>query len=223
MSTTSTGGEGAKMAVDLGCGGGGASMGLSRAGFKIVGVDIKPQPEYPFRLMIGDATKSQSVTESWFFKYGKPDFVWASMPCQAYSWSAKRWHKVYADLITPMREILETMGFPFVLENVEGAPLRHDLMLCGCMFGLKVFKRRYFEIHGFKVGQPMHPKHTDSVRNGSMVTTAGHGGDGSAKLKDWQNALGIDWITDKHTLAQAIPPAYSEYIARAFMESEEVA
>lgn len=209
------------MAVDLGCGAGGASVGLRRAGFKFVfGIDIERQPEYPhdigngFNFWRTDAT----TLGSWLRDGEKVELVWASMPCQAYSWSAKRWHKKYPELIGPVRKMLLKTGIPFVLENVTGAPIRHDLMLCGCMFGLKVFKRRYFEIHGFQVSQPMHPKHTNSVKHGDMVTTAGHGGHGSAKLKDWQNALQIDWIKDKHTLAQAIPPAYSEYIGRQFIE-----
>jgi hypothetical protein len=209
------------LAIDLGCGGGGASVGLYRAGFRVIGIDIDSQPDYPKRLEDGafNFWKTDAMTLGSWLREGEPiSLVWASMPCQAYTWSAKRWNKKYPDLISPIRIMLESTGLPFVLENVPGAPIRHDLMLCGCMFGLRVFKRRYFEVHGFEIGQPMHGKHTNSVKNGDMVTTAGHGGDGSARLRDWQNALGIDWISDKHTLAQAIPPAYGEYIGRGFLE-----
>ena len=205
-----------KVAVDLGCGAGGASMGLTRAGFDVLGIDVEAQPEYPFRFWRTDVT---TLSSDWFKNGTKIGLVWASMPCQAYSWSAKRWHKRYPKLIEPVREKLLDAGVPFVLENVNGAPIRHDLMLCGTMFGLRVFKHRYFEIHGFKVSSILHPKHTNTVKHGDMVTTAGHGGNGSAKLKDWQNALGINWVKNKYSLAQAIPPAYSEYIGSSAKEN----
>ena len=121
------------------------------------------------------------------------------------------------------RNILLEIGKPFVIENVFGAPIKKDLMLYGTMFGLKVIKHRIFEIHGFHVLQLIHNQHKGKVTNGDYITTAGHGGDNiknHSGLKDWQNALGINWITDKHMLAEAIPPAYSKYIGKSFLKPQ---
>ena len=197
-------------ALDLFCCAGGAGMGLHRAGFEVVGVDIKPQPRYPFEFHQADALT---------FPLAGFDFIWASPPCQAYSWSAKRWKDIErADLLDPIRQRLLRQPAPFVIENVVGAPLRIDLVLMGQMFGLRVIKRRHFELERFWVLQP------ERVKPGRIgfgpkdfVTVAGHGGNGSARLSNWQDATGIDWMT-KPEMAEAIPPAYSEFIGRAAMQ-----
>jgi DNA (cytosine-5)-methyltransferase 1 len=103
-------------------------------------------------------------------------------------------------------------------------------MLCGEMFGLKVIRHRYFEAEGFEVAQPEHVKHRGMVKDGYYVTVAGNGGDyaghnfcklndlpGATQLETWQYAMGIDWICNKNTLREAVPPAYSEYIFRQFL------
>lgn len=202
-------------AIDLYCGAGGASMGLHRAGFDVVGVDIAPQPNYPFRFIHADALDAS---------LDGFDFAWASPPCQAYSWSARRWRNIErADLVEPTRARLLAAGIPFVIENVPGAPIRADLVLTGQMFGLRVIRRRHFELHRFWAMQPPH------VRPGRIgfgpadfVTVAGHGGDGSARLDNWRDAMGIDWMA-KRELAESIPPAYSEYIGRAALAHLEEA
>lgn len=213
-------GTGRPLAIDLFCGAGGASMGLHRAGFDVVGVDNRPQPRYPFQFVLGDALAIADLAQA--------DFIWASPPCQAYSWSAKRWHDVErVDLMEPTRALLNQYGGPWVIENVVGAPLHHPARLCGVMFGLGVIRHRLFEAN-FWLMAPEHVPHTGTVKTGEYVTVAGHGGNnakgrGSRAAK--QAAMGIDWMSDEE-LNQAIPPAYGEYIGRAalaWMQAEREA
>lgn len=208
------------LAVDLFCCAGGASVGLRRAGFDVRGVDITPQPRYPFPFTQGDAL-SADISDA--------DFVWASPPCQRFSALAKRngnGHE-WPDLVEPIRAKLDTWGGPYVIENVEGAPLRKDLVLCGTMFpGLRVQRHRVFEAN-FPIPQPTHGKHplthtfdrrkrhfgkTDEMRDFVQVT-----GGGNCTLGAASDAMGIDWMT-KVEINEAIPPAYSEYIGRHAME-----
>jgi DNA (cytosine-5)-methyltransferase 1 len=169
-------------ALDLFCCAGGAGMGLHRAGFEVVGVDIRPQPRYPFEFHQADALT---------FPTDGFDFIWASPPCQAYSWSAKRWKDVErADLLDPIRQRLLKQPAPF-------------------------------ELHGFWTMQPPNVK-PGRIGFGpdDFVTVAGHGGDGSGRLSNWQDATGIDWMT-KPEMAEAIPPAYSEFIGKAAIQHIE--
>lgn len=187
------------------------SKGFVNAGHQVTGVDITDDHQYPFDFVHSDVFE---LKQDFFEQF---DFIHASPPCQHYSWSAKRWHKEFPDLIDKTRSLLQRTGKPHIIENVIGAPLRNDLMLCGEMFNLRVLRHRIFETHGFTVLQPLHEKHRPPIDKGHSyyACVAGHGGEGySFKLKDWQNAIGIDWITRKEHLTQAIPPAYSEYIAR---------
>lgn len=192
-------------ALDLFCGAGGASMGLHRAGFDVTGVDIKPQPRYPFRFVQGDALRPP-------FDLSQFDFIWASPPCQATSIGAKRWHKEWPQLIPAMRALL--FGQPLTaIENNERAPMRRDLILEGPMFGLKTFRRRMFELT-FLILAPQSRGVTGPRIDPAMVTCAGHGGHGSNAIGKWREAMGIDWMS-KAEMAQAIPPAYSEFVGRA--------
>jgi len=203
-------------ALDLFCCAGGSSVGLKQAGFtSVVGVSWIKEPEYPFELIVADSLKLNIKFLQNF------DFIWASPPCQAYTWAAKRWHNIErVDLIMDTRKLLLMAGKPFVIENVPAAKLRKDLILCGEMFNLKVIRHRIFEIHGFTVKQPQHIRHKGTVKGGYYVTVAGHGGDGKATLKSWQEGMGINWITNKHNLAEAVPPAYAKYIGEAFLNGK---
>jgi DNA (cytosine-5)-methyltransferase 1 len=121
--------------ADLFCKAGGAGMGYYRAGFDVVGVDIEPQPRYPFEFVQADALT---------FDLDGFDAYHASPPCQGFS-AMKRATKVeHADLLTPTRARLLATGRPFVLENVEGAPLHEPWKLCGTQFGLKTRRHRLF-------------------------------------------------------------------------------
>lgn len=195
--------------LDLFCGAGGAAMGYHRAGFDVVGVDLHPHPRYPFAFVQADALEPP-------FDLSDFDAIHASPPCQAYSWAAKRWRQIErADLVDRTRTLLEASGVPWVIENVIGAPLRRQIVLCGTQFGKDLVRHRRFE-SSLLLLMPPRCVHFGSVRAGDYVTVAGHGGDnakgrGSRAAK--QEAMGIDWAND-HELNQAIPPAYTEFIGR---------
>ena len=198
--------------LDLFCGAGGAAMGYHRAGFDVVGVDNRPQPNYPFAFRRADAL---AVLEAEVV-YGI-DAIHASPPCQSYS----RMHGSRGpDLISQTRELLEDIGLPYVIENVEGAPLRDPILLCGSMFDLDVKRHRLFEAiwplrdhpwpcrHGIwspRFDVQDHGKHYKS----RTVPVFGTGGGKAAE--HWAEAMGIDWMT-RDELSQAVPPAYTEFI-----------
>jgi DNA (cytosine-5)-methyltransferase 1 len=192
-------------------------MGLHRAGFDVTGVDIVPRPNYPFRFVQADALSPP-------FRLQDFDFIWASPPCQHASWGTVRWRnegREYPALIEPTRDMLNASGVPYVIENVVGAAVRPDLVLTGEMFGLKVIRRRHFELGGWWYLGPVRP-YVGKIQGGDFCTVAGHGGDAGAGRTSkvaWQSAMGIDWMT-KEEMAQAIPPAYGEYIGRAFLAQQ---
>ncbi|HRD59350.1 DNA cytosine methyltransferase [uncultured Nocardioides sp.] len=221
--------------LDLFCGAGGAAMGYHRAGFEVVGVDIEPQPDYPFEFHQLDATAlRRDVLNGCFHEYGpgsalpgrsdvclgRFDAVHMSPPCQASSALTKGTNRgrEYQQLIPAMREWAASTGLPTVLENVQGSDLRRDLTLCGEMFGLDVIRHRYFEVSGFTATQPEHKPHRGRVRgwrhgtyyDGPYVAVGDGGGKGS--VAEWQAAMGIDWCSDRKSIAEAIPPSYTEHI-----------
>jgi hypothetical protein len=189
-------------------------MGLHRAGFEVVGVDIKPQPRYPFEHHVADALT---------FPLDGFDLIWASPPCQRYSMYARNMGTAHnhPDLVVPVRARLEASGVPFIIENVPGAPLRADVILCGSMFGLAVRRHRLFEC-SFLVG--LAPAACDHSR--PAIPVYGHGTPqwyrmrcGNIGLAEKRAAMGdIDWM-NRDELSQAIPPAYSEWLARRFLEA----
>jgi DNA (cytosine-5)-methyltransferase 1 len=137
--------------LDLFCGAGGAAVGYHRAGFaEIVGVDIKPQPRYPFTFVLGDALEYVRAHGHEF------DAIHASPPCQKFTTLRGMWnHKDdHPDLVEPTRLLLRPLGTPYAIENVPGSPLRRGaLKLCGTMFGLttadgraELRRHRYFEL-----------------------------------------------------------------------------
>ena len=200
-------------------------MGLHRAGFdEIVGIDIEPHPNYPFEFIQGDAT-NPPVKPSDF------DFIWASPPCQMFSCATKinpkqtsRRRGKYNNLIPQTQELLKTSNIPYCIENVPKAPIREDILLCGEMFGLRVIRHRIFEISGFFVKQPKHKKH-----EGYYYSICGDTPPSQERRKrilmglkqeptreTWGNAMDITWSKSKKNISEAIPPAYSEYIAKEF-------
>lgn len=207
--------------LDLFCGAGGAAMGYSRAGFEVVGVDIAAQPNYPFEFHQADALAVLSTTFPHIFSF---DAIHASPPCQHYSDLAKRNGNADAwpDLIPEVRRLLEKTGLPYIIENVEGAPLIDPVMLCGTQFpGLRVIRHRLFEANFPIAPRSFHPKHplvfTHDKRKAhygllnqdeAFVQVTGGG---NCSVKNAREAMGIDWMT-KDELNEAIPPAYTEYL-----------
>lgn len=205
--------------LDLFCGAGGAAMGYARAGFDVVGVDIKPQPHYPFDFIQADAMT---------FPLNGFDVVHASPPCQRYSDLARRNGNAEAwpDLVRAVRMRLTTINIAWVIENVEGAPLINPTVLCGTMFpGLRVLRHRLFESN-IPLTAPPHKPHplvyTRDKRKPhygqlnewtSPVMVNGGGNCSAAAARD---AMGIDWMT-KDELNEAIPPAYTEWIGRQLL------
>lgn len=210
--------------LDLFCCAGGAAMGYHKAGFEVVGIDIVPQPSYPFPFVQTDATKLDRKFLATF------DVIHASPPCQAYSDLAARngngdeWPK----LIEPVRAMLLDVGRPYIIENVEGAPLINYVVLCGTMFGeLRVLRHRLFETN-FPLEPPAHGKHplvhtldkrknhygkTDEWTDYVQVT-----GGGNCSIAAARDAMGINWMI-KREINEAIPPVYAEYVGKAALEA----
>lgn len=203
-------------ALDVFCCAGGMAMGLHRAGFDVYGVDLHPQPRYPFPFIQADALD--------FLRFPLVGFsyVHASPPCQAYSdLKTKLTSRQYPKLIEPVRELLEASGLPYTIENVPEAPMRDPVILCGTMFGgLRVIRHRAFESN-VPLYAPPHGKHplvfTHDKRKAhygkldqdeSFVQVTGGGNCSIANARD---AMGIDWM-NKHELNEAIPPAYGQHI-----------
>ncbi|WP_307855779.1 DNA methylase [Kibdelosporangium banguiense] len=205
------------MLLDAFCRKGGAGYGYQAAGFNVVGVDIEDHSNgYPGEFHQGDAVE-------FIRRHGHEfDVIHASPPCQRETALTKGTNKgrVYPDLIPPTRIELDRTGRPWVMENVQGSQLRKDLVLCGLSFGLRVFRHRVFELSDVIISQPVHPSHRGhrvagwrhgQYYEGDMVAVYGDGG-GKGSLADWQDAMGIPWMTNRLDLAEAIPPAYTEHI-----------
>lgn len=208
--------------LDLFCGAGGAGMGYHRAGFEVVGVDIQPQPRYPFPHVQDDALEVLRALDGYSWPgVGTVDAIHASPPCQDHMRSPMRGQAEHGTgwLLEATRERLEALGVPYVIENVPGAPMRTDYRLCGCMFGLTVSRERWFETswHGFDLRAPCH--HPEPIVN-PMRTAHGpwYREHGRIPTRDEvAAAMGIGWMRGEE-IKQAIPPAYTEYIGRALLE-----
>lgn len=195
--------------LDLFCCAGGAAYGYMLAGFDVTGIDIKPQPRYPFAFVLGDAF--EYVAEHGY-EYAA---IHASPPCQRYSEATPPANRGnHPDLIAPIRELLQATGKPYVIENVKGAPLSSDaVMLVGSMFGLRTMRPRLFEC-SFPVPfmlAPMpfakHAKMGRPPKEGEYVHVVGH----MSNVPYCRDAMGIDWMVQGE-LAEALPPAYTTFI-----------
>ncbi len=215
--------------LDLFGGAGGAARGYQRAGFHVTSVDIEAQPDSCADEFV--QASALAVLADWEYVAGF-DLVHASPPCQASCALTKGTNRgrEYVNLIPVTRELLRLVGVPWVIENVQGADLRRDLTLCGEMFGLGVIRHRYFEVDGFTVAQPAHVPHRGRVRgwrhgqwfDGPYVAVYGDGG-GKGTVAEWQQAMGIDWTDSRLSIAEAIPPAYSQLVGEQFLAQRSAA
>jgi DNA (cytosine-5)-methyltransferase 1 len=215
--------------LDLFCKAGGAGKGYADAGFEVIGVDIEPQPRYPFVFIQTDAigalerlVSGGAVGGGCLQDYGLPDFdaIHASPPCQRYTiaQNARKNADAHPDLVPPVRAVLRDLGLPYVIENVKGAPMENAVELCGVSFGLghdgfELRRHRLFECsfpvmvppcqHGSLPAAPVfgHNAGRDFVRR------YGRGYNAAAKAA----AMGIDWM-NRDEVSEAIPPAFTEHI-----------
>lgn len=219
--------------LDLFCCAGGAGVGYHRAGFEVVGVDIEPQLNYPFEFHQADALEFLAEHGHEF------DAIHASPPCQLYSITKHAHTRKHPDLLIPTRDAVRASGLPYVIENVEGAPLIDPLTLCGSEFGLTALdvdgvplalrRHRLFESNAFLMGAGGCSHDPDVIVGGSYTGVYAHftkpaGRDDPARRGGYTpavpvraNLLGIDWPMSEHELAQAIPPSYTEWIGAQLM------
>ncbi|MFJ3041868.1 DNA cytosine methyltransferase [Streptomyces tendae] len=205
--------------LDLFCHRGGMAMGYHQAGFDVVGVDLDAScaEEYPFTFVHGDAIE-------YLLAHGHEyDLVHGSPPCQKYTPLNAYNHKTYPDLIAPTRAAMRAIGRPYVIENVEAArpEMVDPVMLCGPMFGLRMYRHRLFEA-SFPLTPPPHPAHVARcTRNGYLPTperpfmTITGGRHSKAWQRAAAQAMGTPWITTIRGVCEAIPPAYAKHIGHA--------
>lgn len=216
--------------IDLFCKAGGASWGYYEAGFDVVGIDIEPQPHYPFTFIHMDAIEFLADFPEWA---RLATLIHASPPCKDHTKLKALTGREYVSLIAPTREGLDATGIPYVIENVPGSPLIDPVILCGSMFGLGVRRHRHFELKHWKMQQPecrhaeqnaaspMYPTkryHSGKpvIHMSPVVGVFGRGqGLGPGEIDLWRQAMGIPWMT-KDELAQAIPPAYTRFLGEQF-------
>lgn len=212
--------------LDLFCGAGGAGMGYHRAGFDVIGVDIERHDDYPFPLLIGDAVAF--LDAGWADHF---DAIHASPPCPRYSTATPADRRdQHPDLVGPIRDRLQAWGGPYVIENVPGAPLENPVRLCGSTFALGVRRHRLFEsnvpmlqpecdhksqsqvwgVYGDH-GDAKPVRRPDGTRRGDKARDAAHAGE----------VMGIDWMTRWDDLADAIPPAYTQWLGAALIDDIE--
>jgi DNA (cytosine-5)-methyltransferase 1 len=203
--------------LDLFCCQGGASAGYVAAGLAVVGVDIDPQPRYPYEFHQADALDYLAEHG------GEFDLIHASPPCQGYSNAQRIQGREHPMLIDAVRDMLDQLGKPYVIENVPGAPLRDPITLCGSMFGLRTYRHRLFESNvplaaldhqahatgQIKMGRPLVP--------GDFYQAVGNFS-GVAYVRD---DLGVPWM-NRDGIRESIPPVYATHIGTQLMASVTV-
>jgi DNA (cytosine-5)-methyltransferase 1 len=213
--------------LDLFCCEGGAAVGYHRAGFDVIGVDIEPQPRYPFHFIRADV---MTLDMDWITTHANA--IHASPPCQSYTTMSNRHGSKELELIEPVRELLRATGLPYIIENVVGARrhMKDPLMLHGGHFGINVYRPRLFESNVLL----MAPTPAKPPKNAAAVygreRDAGYliweRVDGSrlvrASLDEAREAMGMPWAS-WNGCREAIPPAYTEFIGAQLLEHVKAA
>lgn len=203
------------------CGGvGGAAEGYRRAGLEVTCVDIEPQPDNPFKTIQADLLDLNPWELTGF------DLIHISPPCQRDApitrGTNQHLRHTYPDLYGPAKKLAQDSGIPYVIENPASRP---DVVLCGEMFSLKVIRHRKFELGGWTADKPEHKAHRGRVAGmrhgvwyeGPYFAVYGNGG-GKGTVPQWQDAMGIHWTNNRKSIAEAIPPAYTEWVGTQFTE-----
>jgi DNA (cytosine-5)-methyltransferase 1 len=198
--------------LDLFCCQGGASRGYVDAGWEVVGIDIDPQPRYPFAFIQADALDYLSYNGAWDF-----DAIHASPPCQAHTKAWKLNKRDHPKLIAPTRDLLIQTGLPYVIENVEEArdELIDPVMLCGESFELETYRHRLFETN-WPLTAPEHLPHMVRTTKMGRVPIEGEYMHIVGNFSGVEKARGImqmPWA-NRDGLREAIPPPYTRFIGR---------
>lgn len=203
--------------LDLYCCQGGAARGYHDAGFEVVGVDIDPQPRYPYEFHQADAL--EFLVAHWH----EFDAVHASPPCHDHSsLSSLSGLNGSGHLLADTRTALLALPLPWVIENVPGAPMRADITLCGEMFGLRTCRHRWFELSDPMLAPVFsHPRHRapTSTKKRRACWDAGMNISATGDIGSTIGALvmDIDWMTGDG-LAQALPPAYTRVVGAHLLD-----
>lgn len=203
--------------IDLFCCQGGASKGYADAGFTVIGVDIEPQPRYPFEFIQGDAI---ALLPKLVARYN-PVAISGSPPCQRYSKTQRIMRNDHPDLITPTRSAMQATGLPWIIENVEDArdELRNPVMLCGLPLGLRTYRHRLFET-SFPVVPPVHAVHWEkTVKMGRRLQQGDfyHAVGNFSNVDYVREDLGVPWMS-RDGIRECIPPVYAESIGLQLLD-----
>ena len=201
--------------LDLFCCAGGAAKGYHDAGFDVTGIDIMNQPRYPYKFIQADALEYVAAHGHEF------DAIHASPPCQRYSvLTGARHRDKHPYLIKPVREALLISGKPYIIENVSGArrELMNPVLLCGTMFGLPIFRHRYFELSWtcMLMVPPCQHDIVPVLVSGTSRRIVNGKRSMETLVADKRAAIGIDWMVGKE-LDEAIPPAFTKFIGEQLL------
>lgn len=203
--------------LDLFCCQGGAGKGYADAGFQVVGVDLSPQPRYPFEFHQADAIEFVKEHGHEF------DAIHASPPCQAYTLAQRIQGNEHPDLVANMRGALDVLGKPYVIENVPGSPLKNPIELCGSMFDIHTYRHRLFESN-IPLTVPEHAEHTaKTVKMGRQLREGDfyHAVGNFSGVPYVRADMGVPWMS-RNGVSECIPPVYAEYVGRQLMSVLEI-